>query len=302
MSGEHGELPADVRGLAVRAIRIGLRNADELLEVRLAFHAHVLVDRHRTGSVVDPPAGTEGPPRTLRSPCPVSATELERDENRKRSCDRLRPRRLGRLRSARRARRRAARGPSGARPALRPGRGDPRGGSGPRAWAVDRAHERRNSAVRARPAYAALQRPPAADFHARARARATRRGLGRRHRRVRRSARTRLRARHDPWPEAFRARRRRPVSLPRRGRVRRQVHGDPPRRRRGPDDRRRRAAGGARAAHATHDGERLRADRPLHPGRPRDDRTTPGCDRRAHAGARRLYRELAEATEAMLVR
>ena len=45
VSGEHGELPAHVRGAAVRATGL-LPAPDELLEMRLALHADVLVDRH----------------------------------------------------------------------------------------------------------------------------------------------------------------------------------------------------------------------------------------------------------------
>src|SRR5919206_1841811 len=43
---EDGELPPHVRGAAVRAVRL-LAVADELLEVRLALHADVFVERHR---------------------------------------------------------------------------------------------------------------------------------------------------------------------------------------------------------------------------------------------------------------
>src|SRR5947208_5321982 len=50
VSREHGELPAHVRGLAIGAVD-RLAVADELLEVRLALHAHVLVDRHRRESL-----------------------------------------------------------------------------------------------------------------------------------------------------------------------------------------------------------------------------------------------------------
>src|SRR5215475_13275233 len=50
VSGEHGELLAHVRGAAVRAVRV-VTVPDELLEMRLALHAHVLVNRHRRGSV-----------------------------------------------------------------------------------------------------------------------------------------------------------------------------------------------------------------------------------------------------------
>ena len=53
--------------------------------------------------------------------------------------------------------------------------------------------ERRDAALRARSAHAALRVHPLQTLHARARARAARRRLGRRHRRVRRGARARLR-------------------------------------------------------------------------------------------------------------
>src|SRR6266542_2070047 len=43
---EHRELLADVRGSTVGAVRL-LAVPDELLEVRLALHADVLLDRHR---------------------------------------------------------------------------------------------------------------------------------------------------------------------------------------------------------------------------------------------------------------
>src|SRR4029434_9593775 len=56
VSGEHGELLAHMRGVAVGAAdRFPV--PDELLEVRLALHAHVLVDRHRRESLgIDPDA------------------------------------------------------------------------------------------------------------------------------------------------------------------------------------------------------------------------------------------------------
>jgi hypothetical protein len=41
-----GELLEHVRGAAVRAARLRIVYADELLEVRLALHAGVFVDRH----------------------------------------------------------------------------------------------------------------------------------------------------------------------------------------------------------------------------------------------------------------
>ena len=117
----------------------------------------------------------------------------KRNEQRQR--DRTRPRRLGRRRPPRGARRRAARRRRRARPPLRARPGDRRGRRGDRAGAVGRARQRRDAARRARPARAALLRPPAADVHARARARAARRRLGGGHRRERRGARARLRAR-----------------------------------------------------------------------------------------------------------
>src|SRR5215210_3071187 len=47
--GEDGELLAHVRRGAIRAVgRVAV--ADELLEVRLALHAHVFVDRHCFGA------------------------------------------------------------------------------------------------------------------------------------------------------------------------------------------------------------------------------------------------------------
>src|SRR5436190_2921683 len=64
VSGEHGELLAHVRGAAVRAVGV-VTVPDELLEVRLALHAHVLVDRHRRGSVGLAPDGPQTESRTL---------------------------------------------------------------------------------------------------------------------------------------------------------------------------------------------------------------------------------------------
>src|SRR5436309_7669071 len=58
VSGEHGELLPHVRGAAVGARRL-LVAPDELLEVRLALHAHVLVDRHRLGSLGRSPDGPQ---------------------------------------------------------------------------------------------------------------------------------------------------------------------------------------------------------------------------------------------------
>src|ERR687883_518459 len=50
VSREHGELLAHVLGAAVRTVGV-VPVPDELLEVRLALHADVLVDRHRLGSL-----------------------------------------------------------------------------------------------------------------------------------------------------------------------------------------------------------------------------------------------------------
>src|SRR5256885_3881370 len=50
VSREHGELLAHVLGAAVRTVGVA-PVPDELLEVRLALHADVLVDRHRLGSL-----------------------------------------------------------------------------------------------------------------------------------------------------------------------------------------------------------------------------------------------------------
>src|SRR5213076_2227757 len=63
VSGEHGELLAHVRGAAVRAVGV-VTVPDELLEVRLALHAHVLVNRHRRGSVGTVPDGPQIGPTT----------------------------------------------------------------------------------------------------------------------------------------------------------------------------------------------------------------------------------------------
>ena len=120
VSREHGELLAHVRGVAVGAAdRFPV--ADELLEVRLALHAHVLVDRHRRESL--------GKMRTLgatlrpaRYPLRNWSFLVENDPDR-----RLRPSRLRCRRTAAGAWLRADRGRSRARPALRARPGD-RGG------------------------------------------------------------------------------------------------------------------------------------------------------------------------------
>ncbi len=60
---------------------------------------------------------------------------------------------------------------------------------------------------------------------------------------------------------------------------------------------------GARAADAADDGERLRADRPVHPRRPRDDRAEPGRDSRApRPTSSRCTASLAAATEELVAR
>src|SRR5438094_5841334 len=55
---ELGELPSDLRRSAVRAGDL-LIPPNELLEVRLALHAHVLVHRHRPGSLGAWPDGRQ---------------------------------------------------------------------------------------------------------------------------------------------------------------------------------------------------------------------------------------------------
>ena len=59
VSREHGELLDDLLGAAVRARHLLIGRPDELLEVRLALHAHVLVDRHRLGSLGRSPDGSQ---------------------------------------------------------------------------------------------------------------------------------------------------------------------------------------------------------------------------------------------------
>src|SRR5437764_8608292 len=55
---ERRELPGDLRPAAVRTGDL-LVAPNELLEVRLALHAHVLVHRHRSGSLGAPPDGRQ---------------------------------------------------------------------------------------------------------------------------------------------------------------------------------------------------------------------------------------------------
>src|SRR5256886_3646794 len=213
--------------------------------------------------------------------CPVSATELERNDVRKRQRDRSRPGRLGGRRAARGARRRTAGRRRGARPALRARRGySGRGpGPGPGTW-LDLARQRRHAARGARPARAAFRAPPAADVHARARARTARRRLRRGYGRNPGSARARLRAGPAARPDALRARRRGAAALPRRRRDRLELpgHAAPGRIRALPF--RRRAAGGTRPVDAANDRQRLRADRPDRARRLGDRRGPPRGDPR----------------------
>ena len=81
------------------------------------------------------------------------------------------------------------------RPSVRPRPGDRRGRAANPGGPVDRAHERGLPPRGPVAARAALQPPPAADLHARARPGAARRCLGRRQRRRRRGGHGRLRAR-----------------------------------------------------------------------------------------------------------
>src|SRR4029077_19151594 len=164
-----GELLAHVRGLAVRAAdRFPV--PDELLEVRLAFHAHVLVDRHRRESL-----GIDPDTRSYTSICPVSATELELSGGANDSNHRLGPSWLGGGCEARRARLRAGRRRGRPRPALRSRPGDPGSRSDRSRGPVDRAHEWSDAAVGARPARAALRAASAPVVHARAWTRSARR-------------------------------------------------------------------------------------------------------------------------------
>ncbi len=67
MSREHGELLTHILGAAVRTIGV-VTVPDELLEMRLAFHADVLIDRHRReslGRAPDAPQMRAKPARVL---------------------------------------------------------------------------------------------------------------------------------------------------------------------------------------------------------------------------------------------
>ena len=151
---------------------------------------------------------------------------------------------------------------------------------------VDRAHERRAHAGRARPARPPLQPAPAADHRPRPRARAARRRVGGRERR--RPARRSRPASGSPacsasGPSSWRTRDRLVYHA---GAVMAQsflvaLHAAAAGALRGG----RRAAGGAPPAHAADDGERLRADRPDHPRRLGDDRAPPRGHPRAASRA-----------------
>ena len=212
-------------------------------------------------------------------------------DGRKRERDRSRPRRLGAGRSARGARRRRARGRRARRCSAcrtRPFGTWP--GGCPGTWPLGRARQRGDAAVRARSPRAALLAAPAADVHPLARARAARRRLGGGHGRDRRGARPRVRARGVARLAAVRAGRRGAAALPRGrgGRLELPRHAAPGRVRalRG----RRRATRGARAAHAAHDRERLRADRPDRARRLGDSRGAPRGDPRRPARPRAAVR------------
>src|SRR5581483_571970 len=232
VDGEGRELPRHVRGGAVRA-RDLLVAADELLEVRLALHADVLVDRHRPESTSQPHGASGSSTRPLRTrPVPgtgrVLTGHVRRStltlgrgrtlgvhsrvpgirygagaaNDRANPRDRLGPRRLGPRRPPARAGRRRGRRRARPRPPLRPRRGDRRDGARHRAGAVGGARERRHPARRARPARAPLLRPPAHDLHAHGRpgsaqGGAARRRVGRGHRRDRGGARGGAVARED---------------------------------------------------------------------------------------------------------
>jgi hypothetical protein len=70
VSREHGELAARLRRAAFRAVRVSVVEPDELLEVLLARHARVLVDRHRRGSVGTSPDASQIRQRLPRPPHP----------------------------------------------------------------------------------------------------------------------------------------------------------------------------------------------------------------------------------------
>ena len=106
-------------------------------------------------------------------------------------------------------------------------------------------------------------------------------------------------ARGDARPAAVRARRRGADALPRRRRLRVELHRDAAARGVAALRVGRRAARGARAADAAHDRERLRADRADLARRLGDGRGTPRRDPRARAELDDLYETLAGATLAL---
>src|SRR5439155_12269860 len=65
VSREDGELLEHVLGAAIRTVGI-VTVPDELLEMRLALHAHVLVDRHRRESLGSHPDGPQIASRPAR--------------------------------------------------------------------------------------------------------------------------------------------------------------------------------------------------------------------------------------------
>src|SRR5436190_6969183 len=208
---------------------------------------------------------------------------------RERHRHRLRPRRLGRRRQAARTgdRRRAGRR---ARLALRAGRGDRRGGTGPAGRAVGGARLGCDAAGSARSAHPKVLAPPVADLHARAWTRTTGRRLGRTHGRVRGGASGRILGRRDVGAPFISARRRSPAALPRGSGNRVQLPRHAPYRGLGAVPRRGRAAGGARPVDAPHDRERVRADRPDRARRLEDGRCAPPRNPRRAARARTSVR------------
>ena len=170
MAAEDRQLAADIRVAAVRAVGL-LAVPDELLEVRLAAHAHVLVDRHRLVSLT--PRDTIAVPGIRYGTGAANVRHHHRHRRRRQG-------RLGDQRSPPRARHRAARGRRRARPPLRPGHGDRGRGRVDRAGPVGGARQRHDAARRARPARPALQRPSAPDARQGPRPRAAGRRVRRR--------------------------------------------------------------------------------------------------------------------------
>src|SRR5581483_3193145 len=135
------ELLGHLQVAAVRAARIGIRHAHELLEVGLAAHADVFVDRHSLNPSKAPSsrlARTDAIEYAGRARHPEAELERQTDV-RERQRDRRGPRRLDDRRAAARAGRRAARGrrappPLRARPRHRGGGRSDRAGAvgGPR--------------------------------------------------------------------------------------------------------------------------------------------------------------------------